>query len=79
MFLLFLDFFLYSRDLVVSPVSGHFWKRLKGWKTRRLESWKVGRLGLERLEVWKVIRLEGSSGFVISPVSLLKKVGRLKD
>ena len=53
---------LYSKDVVVSPVSRNFWKKLEDWKIGMLEGWKAGRLEgwkIGRLEGWKVGRLEG--------------------
>ena len=46
--------FPYPRDFVVSPVFRHFWKRLEVKKVVRLQGWKV-----RRLEGWKVGRSEG--------------------
>ena len=61
-FLLFLDTF--GKGWKVRRLEGKKIRKLEGWKARILESWKAG-----GLEYWKLRRLEGSSGFVISPVS----------
>ena len=54
--------FLYSKEFGVSPVSRHFWKRLEGYKIRKLEGLKVGRLEcckVARLQGWKAGRSKG--------------------